>query len=286
MKTRRQILTYGFRGSFLAGCSAFGYGSLYERKHADIERVDVPLPERHRGLDGLAIGFLTDFHHDEFQNNQLMGGAIDQLNALNPDLVMLGGDYISDDLAGLDSLTPHLARLKSTFGTYGVLGNHDQWTDTFGTTRRLENDGGITVLNNAHRRLEFGGTEFAVGGVESIWGGTPDLAAMADGLEREVPLLFGWHEPDPFDSLMRSPVQDQVVLQVSGHTHGGQVRAPLYGAIKKVRYGQNYVAGLFQDPSERASLYVNRGIGSMGLPVRFLCPPEITLLTLRASPVG
>lgn len=282
MTTRRKILTYGIRGGFLAGCGSFAYGSLIERKHPQIERIDAPLPERFRALDGLTIGFLTDFHHDEFQNNQMMGGAIDLLNSLDPDLVMLGGDYISHEMSGLDSLTPHLARLSPRLGTFGVLGNHDMWTDRVGITRRLENDGKVTVLNNAHRVLQYQDTDFAVGGLESIWGGNPDVHQLSDGLASELPMVVGWHEPDPFDQLVRSPLQDQAVLQLSGHTHGGQVRAPFYGAIKKVSYGQHYVAGLFRPQPNRASLYVNRGIGSMGVPVRFLCPPEITLITMRA----
>ena len=145
--TRRKSIAHLLRGGSLLGLGAFGYGSLIERRRPVIERVDCQLPERHRQLGGLKIAFLSDFHHDEFTDNRLMSGAIDLVNELAPDLVMLGGDYISHDIAGLDTLTPHLAKLIAPLGNFGVLGNHDQWTDTAGCTRRLQDDGGIEAEN-------------------------------------------------------------------------------------------------------------------------------------------
>ncbi len=278
LTSRRNFLRLGFYGT---GVGAFGYGSLIERRSPRIERVTCPLPEAHEGLDGLRIAVMSDFHHDDFHDDGLIGGAIESMNALKPDLVMFPGDFISSDVAGMDALVGHFRRIESRLGAFACLGNHDQWNAPEGVTKQLER-GGVSLLKNAASELRSPrtGERFMIAGLESAWSGDPDLSKTLRGVNGDVPVLLGWHEPDPFDSI----TDGRVLLQMSGHTHGGQVCAPFYGAIQLPRYGHKYVAGLFGD--EQARLYVTRGIGSMGVPVRFCCPPEISLITLRAGSEG
>jgi predicted MPP superfamily phosphohydrolase len=274
---RRNFLRLGF-GS---GAGLFGYGSLIERRHPVIDRVDCPLPARHAALDGLTIAVMSDFHHDDFHDDTLMGRAIEATNALRPDLVMLPGDFISRDVAGVDALSDHFSRLESRLGVFGVLGNHDQWARRGDEVlRRLERSGVEMLCNAATERRSPGGERFFVAGLESAWGGHPDLASALRGVPGAAPVLLGWHEPDPWETIS----DGRVLLQMAGHTHGGQVCAPFYGAMQLPRYGKKYVAGLFQRGESR--LYVTRGIGALGVPVRFCCPPEITFLTMRAGSVA
>lgn len=274
LTNRRHFLRLGFYGG---GAGLFGYGSLIERRFPVIERVTCPLAEAYAGLDGLKIAVMSDFHHDEFHDNTLIGRAIDAMNAEKPDMVMFPGDFISHDLAGLETLVGHFQRIEARLGAFATLGNHDQWTSAAAVTKQIER-GGVSMLQNAATELRApSGDSFFVAGLESAWGGHPDLAKTVRGIRGDVPVLLGWHEPDPFDTIE----DGRVMLQMAGHTHGGQVCAPFYGAMRLPSYGKKYVAGLYGDTSAR--LYVTRGIGSMGVPVRFCCPPEISLITFRAG---
>jgi len=262
------------------GAAAFGYGSLIERRRPVIERAKCPLPERFAALDGVTIAVMSDFHHDEFHDDTLMSSAIEATNALKPDLIVLAGDFISNQVAGLDALADHFSRLKARHGVFGVLGNHDQWTGSSAVESRVQK-AGVEVLRNATTMLRTNaGERFVLAGLESVWGGNPRIDHTFRGVPSNVPVIVGWHEPDPF-----ADMEDRrIALQVSGHTHGGQVCVPFYGAIKLPHYGKKFVAGLYR--RNDASLYVTRGIGAMGVPVRFCCPPEISLITLKAAEAG
>ncbi len=265
------------QGCFGSAAGLFGYGSLIERRSPRVERVICPLPERHAGLDGLVIAVMSDFHHDDFHDDTLIGGAIEKMNALGPDLVLFPGDFITRDPSGMEALAGHFEKIESRLGAYATLGNHDQWYAADEIGRQLAR-GGVSLLREAATELRApaSGERFVLAGLESAWAGHPDLARTLRGVRGDVPVLLGWHEPDPFDTIS----DGRVLLQMAGHTHGGQVCAPVYGAIQLPSYGQKYVAGLYGDDAAR--LYVTRGIGAMGVPVRFCCPPEISLITLRA----
>lgn len=272
--SRRQFLRLGLFGS---GPGLFAYGSLIERRYPIVERIDCPLADRFGGLDGLSLAVMSDFHHDDFHDDTLMGRAIRAMNELQPDVVIFTGDYISHNLNGLDALAGHFSRIQARLGAYASLGNHDHWTGADDVVRRL-NPSGLAMLRNDATELRApSGEKFYVAGMESAWGGRPDLARALRGIPAGAPVLLGWHEPDPYDTIEDT----RVAMQLSGHTHGGQVCAPFYGAIRLPSYGKKYVAGLYGEGDSR--LYVTRGIGSMGVPVRFCCPPEITLITFRAK---
>lgn len=171
----------------------------------------------------------------------------------------------------LVELTELLARAKSQAGTFAVLGNHDHWIDADRIEAALSAIG-IAVLRNRSVPLP-GSRHFRLTGIESYWGGTPDPKAL-DAAPPDARHILLVHEPDPFDRLTDS----RIVLQVSGHTHGGQVRVPGFGALHLPRLGRRYQAGLYEVDGRR--LYVNRGLGTVAHHVRVNCRPELTLFTL------
>jgi len=269
--SRRQWLTrLAVYGSPVA---AFGYGSLIESNVVSVTEAEIPLPDRHAHLDGLKIAVMGDFHHDDWGSDRHIRAAVNKINDRAVDVVILVGDYISDDIAAMEPLCAALSGLRPRLGTFAILGNHDCWHFDPAIPRLL-GEVGIHLLVNESR--DFG--DFVVTGLDSFWGGKPDLPFALDKIDRDKPVFVGWHEPDLFD-MYDDP---RVFLQLSGHTHGGQVCAPFYGPLLLPKYGEKYPYGHYLDGDR--SLFVTRGIGTLGVPARFLCPPEVALLTMTAKP--
>ncbi len=267
--TRRDWL---FRGSYLSAAGAFAYGSLFERLHIVLERVTCPLPERFAHLDGMRIAFMADFHFDDFGNEKMLHRVVKTVNDESVDLVVLGGDYISNDPAYLEPLGEILENLRARLGIFGILGNHEYHYDRGKALHILGNKGVRFLLNEVE---EFEG--FSLIGQDSAWEGVPFIEGSLSRAPKDKPVIVAWHEPDSFDFY-----QDPgVVLQLSGHTHGGQICVPFFGPLLLPPLGKKYSAGLYQDGERH--LYVTRGIGTLNIPARFLCPPEVTILTLAKA---
>ncbi|MCG8601751.1 MAG: metallophosphoesterase [Verrucomicrobiales bacterium] len=269
--SRRKILTrLAFYGTPVA---AFGYGSLIEKKIVSVTKQDIPLQDRFAGLDGFRVAVMGDFHHDDFGDDELIRRAVKTINREGVDLVMLVGDFVSEDARALRPLCDELKNLRPRLGTFAVYGNHDRW-HVGSSLRSHFTNAGIRLLTN--EVVQF--PEVTVAGLDSIWGGAPDLPGTFSRAPDAKPVIAGWHEPDTFN-LYRNP---HMVLQVSGHTHGGQVCAPVKGPLLLPRYGKLFPYGLYR--KEQSSLFVTRGIGTLSIPARFLCPPEVALLTFRRNP--
>ncbi len=198
-------------------------------------------------------------------------------NALSPDLILLGGDYVHNQRRYVTPCMQALGQLKSRWGVFGVLGNHDHWTGP-DTIRQAMADHGIVELTNTGAWIEKEGQRLRVAGVDDWWEGEQRLdRALREVGPTESALLLS-HNPDYVEQI----VDPRVGLVLSGHTHGGQVVLPLVGAPRvPSQYGQKYLHGLVK--TRHTQVYVTRGVGSIGplnLPVRFCCPPEISLLTI------
>ncbi len=269
LSRRNWLLRSVFYGSPVLG---FAYGSGVEKQWLDVTRTEVPLHPRHAALAGLKLAVIGDFHHDDFGDDRLIRRAVETVNAEGVDLVFLVGDYISDDPAGIEPLCEELKNLRPRLGTFGAWGNHDRWHAGRTLVQALSH-AGVRMLDNAAQ--EFPG--FCVAGMDSYWGGRPKLAETIGPLPADKPVLLAWHEPDTFD-LHRDP---RIALQMSGHTHGGQICAPVVGPILLPDYGRKYPYGLYQ--REGASLFVTRGIGTLTIPARFLCAPELAILSLTGG---
>jgi hypothetical protein len=208
------------------------------------------------------------------------------VNGLRPDLVVLTGDFVTvqdfgwnHDRGSADVIDPCanlLAQLSSPLGSLAVLGNHDVLSDHERIVRALETRG-IAVLRNRSVAFARAGVRLWFAGTDDVLEGHANLQLTLEGIPPEEPVILLAHEPDFAVHAARFPVD----LQLSGHSHGGQIRLPLLGApvlpplARRYPWGLHRIGGL--------TLYTNVGIGTIALPVRFLCPPEITLITLRAA---
>lgn len=272
---RRTFLKAALATAIPAPVAAASYG-LAEASWVRVERPTLPLPRLPRSFDGLRVAFLADIHHGPFVSLDFVRGVVRTTLNLQPDLILLGGDYISKDAEYAAPCFEVLGGLRAPLGVYGVLGNHDHWHGP-AETRAGMKDAGITELTNTGVWLTRGKDRFRLAGVDDLWRGTPDVsAALGDASAADACLLVS-HNPDVAETLRDA----RVGLMLSGHTHGGQVVVPGYGApIVPSRYGQKYLKGLVEAPVTK--VYVSRGLGTVSPPMRFGSRPELTLLTLRA----
>lgn len=243
------------------------YGFWAEPNMLEISRYQLPSP----ALSGVRIVFVSDFHLAPDDGNRLerIVGAI---NAQNPDIVILGGDYVNGHLkltampAGL--IAESLGRIKSKYGIYAVLGNHDIW---YGKDEIVQafSQNHITVLDNRNQVLEISGHRLYLAGVADPVTEKPDLHKAFDGAA--APVIFVTHSPDIF------PEAPQNTLTLAGHTHGGQIVLPWWGApVSNSKFGQRYLQGKIVEDGK--TLIVSKGLGTSILPVRFLCRPEIVVV--------
>ncbi len=271
--SRRRALRLLSGGAAAAFADAF----LIEPRLLTVTRKDVVSRDLPPGLEGLRIGLLADFHFRPGKDDELIEKAVARINRENLDLVALAGDYVTEEASVLGPLLKILEKATAKHGVFAVMGNHDGWHPGRNFTRRAFEKAGISFLINQHSLLSIGGDSLAIAGTDFVWLGKPDPAATLKGIAAETPVLALVHEPDYFD-VMSS--QREIMLQVSGHTHGGQCRVPLVGyAPRKVTHGRKYIQGAYS--RGESNLFVTRGIGTVGPRVRFACPPELAVLTLR-----
>ncbi len=273
---RRTFLKAALAAAVPAPVAAASYG-LVEASWVRVERPTLPLPRLPQAFDGLQVAFLTDIHHGPYVGLDYVRGIVRTTLSLEPDLILLGGDYSSSEAKYIAPCLDVLAGLRAPLGVFGVLGNHDYWHGLDETRAGLK-AAGVTEMTNTGVWLARGGSRLRLAGVDDLWRGTPDVpAAVGDATPADACLLVS-HNPDVAETL-RDP---RVGLMLSGHTHGGQVVVPGYGApIVPSRYGQKYLKGLVDAPVTR--VYVSRGLGTVSPPMRFGSRPELTLATLAAA---
>ncbi|MBE9479735.1 MAG: metallophosphoesterase [Chloroflexi bacterium] len=260
-------------------CSAgYEYVFYIEPHWLSIERVDVPIYGLPEAFDGFKICCMGDFHLHPYTQIDFIKKVVATANELSSDVVCLLGDYVLEGADSIYELAPVLAGLESTHGVFAVLGNHDLWTDAAVVSSGLDAVG-IRVLVNESVLLRVGDDNLILAGLDDGWSGEPDLSLALEGSPQGSPVILMLHEPDFADHYARNGV---VRLQLSGHTHGGQVRIPGLGAPFRPEYGRKYDDGLVK--IEDMWLYTTRGVGVIGPPVRFNCRPEITEITLQYTP--
>ncbi|HYW72291.1 MAG TPA: metallophosphoesterase [Pyrinomonadaceae bacterium] len=238
-----------------------------------VERQEIFLRKLPPALDGFRIVHLSDLHYGPMVDSRHLERAIDIANELNADLIALTGDYISQERAYAAPCAELVGRLKARHGVFAVLGNHDHWTDArlIADLFRAE---GIHMLINEGMRIDARGEAFWLAGVDDTMVGLEDLSlAMAGACNDEVKLLLA-HNP----TILRRAARADVDLVLSGHTHGGQVtlRAEKNQSGKPRR---RMLRGLGRRAGTQ--IYVTRGLGMVVLPIRYGCPPEVSLLELR-----
>lgn len=241
-----------------------------------VERQEIFLRRLPKALDGLRIIHLSDFHYGPLTDSQHLERAVEATNNLKPDLIALTGDYISHDRSYAAPCAELVSRLRAVHGVFAVLGNHDHWTDA-ALIADLFRLGNVTVLLNEGMRVDLYGQSFWLAGVNDTMVGLEDLPlALAGSRHDEMKLLLA-HNP----TILRRAARADVDLVLSGHTHGGQVAL----RSEKSRSGRprrRMLRGLGR--RGHTQIYVTRGLGTVVLPIRYGCPPEISVLELRSLP--
>lgn len=240
-----------------------------------VERRTIRLRRLPPALDRLRIVQLSDIHHSPFTGRAQIERAIATANSLKPDIIALTGDYVSHERGYAAPCAEMLSRLRARCGVYAVLGNHDHWTDAALITDLFRAEG-INVLVNEGMRFEHRGASFWLAGVDDTMVGLEDLPlALAGSSKDEMKLLLA-HNP----VILRRAARAGVDLVLSGHTHGGQVTLRSERS-RSGRPRRRMLRGLGQLGDTQ--IYVTRGLGTVVLPVRYGCLPEVTLLELRSS---
>ncbi len=249
--------------------------ALTEPYMLTIEHQRILLRRLPKAFDGFRIVQLSDIHHGPFSNREQIDRAVEAANRLKPDIIALTGDYISKERQYAAPCAEMLGRLRARYGVYAVLGNHDHWTDAPLITDLFRAEG-ITVLINEGMRFEQKDSAFWLAGVDDTMVGLEDLPLALSGARRDEMKLLLAHNP----IILRRAAQASVDLVLSGHTHGGQVAIRSEkGASGKQR--RRLLKGLGRQGNTQ--IYVNRGLGTVVLPIRYGCPPEVSLLELRSS---
>ena len=277
--TRRRFMQM-LGGTALSAASLLGYTRLLEPNWIDIEEQTLTVPGLPAQAEGTQIAQISDIHLSQYTSVDKLFSAVDQINALKPDIVLLTGDFVGNQATDAQGLVEPLRRLDAP--AYAVFGNHDLWTDRQ-TVGRYLNESGVTILVNQAVQI---GDSLYLAGIDDVWSGRPDLAAALRTVPTNSTTLLMAHEPDFFDHVIETDAP--IAVQFSGHSHGGQVRIPMLennrlrvAAPVLPRYGRRYAMGLRRINNQQ--VYTNRGLGVWPLPYRFNCRPEITLFQLEAQ---
>jgi predicted MPP superfamily phosphohydrolase len=274
--TRRYFLRLMLGSTATVGLSALGgtyYSALVEPHWLALEHVDVPLRGLPVELNGFTIVQLSDLHRGSVMAQEDIAQAVEVALQQQVDLVVLTGDYVSGSAQYALSCAETLAPLAAHAEALACLGNHDHWTDADIVADALA-QAGPTVLRNAAQEVADG---LWVAAVDDVWERHADLDKALDRVPAGATIVLLAHEPDYADEVA---ADGRVSLQISGHSHGGQVRFPLLRPPALPYLGTKYYAGRYR--VDQMWLYVNRGVGMINPAVRFNCRPEVTILKLQA----
>ncbi len=274
---RRSFLSRSLAG--VMGSPLLGLGYAWrEATWLRIDRQTVAVPNLPPSFQGKTLGVLADPHHSQFVDLDFIQSAVDRLNELKPDIIILPGDFVHShpNHVYMRPCIEAMARLHAPLGVFAVPGNHDHW-DEIGLLHNCLHEFGIRDLTNTGCWVELDGERLRLGGVDDLWEGQPNLASALEGASYNDCCLLLCHNPDYVEHLRDT----RVGLVLSGHTHGGQVMIPGYYRHVPSYYGKKYLAGLVRTPWTQ--VFVSRGVGVSGAPLRFCCRPEVNLLTLVSA---
>jgi hypothetical protein len=303
---------YFFRAaSVLAGAAPFAgavYGFATERLNYRVRRIEIPIANLPPGLDGMKIAQISDIHMSAFMSRAAVRRAVDMTNDLGSDLTVVTGDLITGSHDPIEDCVEEVSRLHAPLGVFGCNGNHEIYADAEQLAEQLYAQHGMKMLRQENAVLDFRGAKFNLIGVDyqrerNLNGHrTQMLSSMEPLIRRDVPNILLSHNPNSFNRAAELGIE----LSLAGHTHGGQIQVEILDhRLTPARFISDYIAGLFErpllkpsheiyvqaepdkpsgDPTPNASrLYVNRGLGTVGAPVRLGVPPEISLIVLRRA---
>jgi predicted MPP superfamily phosphohydrolase len=266
-------------GAFVAApFAALGYGTFIERNRLTLREVDLAIPNLPRDLNGLRLVQLSDIHLSPYLSERELARAVDMANGLRAHIALITGDLITGRGDPLDACLRQLARLRSDAGIYGCLGNHEVYAHaeeaaTIGGARL-----GIRFLRSQSQQFRFGNATLNMAGVDYQRSGRPYLVGAERFVVPGLTNVLLSHNPDVFDVAARQGYG----LTISGHTHGGQITVEILDqSLNFARFYTPYIYGVYRHGP--ASVWVTRGIGTVGIPARIGAPPEVALIRLCAT---
>ncbi len=262
---RRRFLQAGIAGVAAAPFVLSGYGAAYGAKAYAVRELTLPFGRTVRVVQ------LSDVHAGIYMTRKEIARYADRVMALQPDLLVITGDFISNSMAFLPDCIEELDRVETRYGTFATLGNHERWYGKPAELRAAFRHCGIRLLVNRHEVIHTGQGPLAVAGIDDLATGHPNLEAALRGIDPAVPTLLLSHRPEVFPQAAAAGIP----LTLAGHYHGGQIK--LLG-ISPAQFRTRYPEGLYRIDDSR--LYVSCGIGTTFTPVRFNVPPEVTLFNL------
>jgi uncharacterized protein len=273
MAVSRRAVLKAFLATGVGTITGIGsYGYLYERHDLELTRANVPVIGLPPELAGLRIGLMTDVHRSRWVSADDVGQAVATLMREQPDFIVLGGDYVTwGDRRYVTSSAEALRPLSAPYGVFAVLGNHDDDHDMPAALAK----NGVQVLKDAHTRITIRGAAVDLVGLRFWTKRRRDIASIARGATGMVLLLA--HDP----RRLAEAAALKIPLVLSGHTHGGQVVLPVAGAVAARKFSPPVplMAGIGR--RQETTIFVSRGVGTIYVPVRINCPPEVAVLTLR-----
>jgi predicted MPP superfamily phosphohydrolase len=253
-----------------------GYATRIAPLRVFMEKRLIRIPSLPTAFEGFKIALFSDIHLYPFTPIQVVRDAVRLANSFRPDLVLLTGDFVWRYVGAAFDLVPVLSQLNPAKGTFAVLGNHDHRMGAEIVAGALA-QAGIRVLRNEGITIQRARDSIYLAGIDSAWGGNPSPSSAFANRRGDLTSIVAVHEPDYILDLIRGFPVD---LQLSGHSHGGQVRLPAVGPLILPPMGEVYNMGLYRVGN--AQVYTTRGIGTIHVNVRFNCPPEVTGITLHA----
>jgi predicted MPP superfamily phosphohydrolase len=286
----KRVLT---RRAFLKRAAVLGLGVLpagvwfteIEPNWIDVRRVVLPLKNLYPAFENWTIAQISDLHVGGWMTRERLMHVVQTINNLRPDIVAITGDFVTyAPQQHTATLVETLGKLQARRAVLGVLGNHDYWTSAK-TVKHILRKSGVEELANSFHTFRKDGGELHLCGVDDAWAGENNVSRILETLPRasskigNAAILLA-HEPDFADEYAKA---NRFGAQLSGHSHGGQIRFPFIGPLRLPRYGQKYHTAKYQIGKSEMMLYVNRGVGMVWPYVRLNCRPEITLFTLRTA---
>lgn len=274
--SRRKFLKISGAAVIASMVSVPLYSFFFERFWLDINKIQLSFPQLPPSFSGMKIVHFSDLHLGAFFDVDHLQKIVNHINSLKPDLICFTGDLVEDGTEILDKSIPILQQLHAPLGKIAIFGNHDYRIGKQQDVEDALKQSGFVFLQNNHTSINLLGEKIYVAGTDDMFGGGSDIPKAIEGIPANQFTILLAHEPDLADIA----VQHWIHLQLSGHSHGGQIRVPFVGALFTPDGAKKYIDGLFPFRDSNFKLYVNRGIGTTALPFRFHCRPELTMITL------
>jgi predicted MPP superfamily phosphohydrolase len=280
--TRRTFLRRSMYGLTAVSFAGSSYGVVFGRTRAEINRTDIHIANLPSALEGLTIGLISDIHSSAFMPKDDMERYVEAMNRLGTDIIAVTGDFVNSRLEEVYPFAEAFSALRAPLGVFGVLGNHDFFTRQVDKVARVVDDCGVKLLRNDNLTIAKGDGRLILAGIDDVGRGVDATAAMQAALRTAasgVPRILLCHRP----YFLPEAAQNDVQLMLSGHTHGGQVSLGSVAGttIAPAALASSYIWGNYAE--QDTQMYVSRGIGTVGLPIRINCPPELTVIRLTSG---